>query len=255
MFKPLIPKVRVGEILHGTRNLRNYLKYAGWVYLLSYNELSLIRSSATGLKKLIAERTYFPRKDDEFVVLANSSYSFCVWGKNKDTFIFFINPHEKYKRLKPNEEIRMSPQIFSTWFTKTNSFNLKTNEWPLAASYVRSALHLEARLNKETHLPFQVSTNQCRIPKEIFEHLKITPPEYVKQSRNKLALYESIKEGNFRRGLFRSTHPTEGKAAGLLYSDIESMKKSIDSIMKRIENKQKAVTKELEDHLNESFPF
>ena len=70
-MRPVIPKVRVGDILLGTKNLRNWLQTAS---LLNYVNQLGNQHYANSTKGSL----YLPSKKDRFVVAVNAWETFAV---------------------------------------------------------------------------------------------------------------------------------------------------------------------------------
>ncbi len=168
-MKPLISRVRAGDVLLGTKNLRTYLQMA-----------SLCRIALYGQAHGLAERRgrhdivrggpvlYSPNKSDQFIVLANTDDRFAVWSSNQNLVLLFVNPCPKgaapktlgtrrvvsipQPLLKPGQFVpsggvewryvapRMTPEIFSSWFIKTRLKNVDLTQWPDYAWYLHVSL-------------------------------------------------------------------------------------------------------------------
>ena len=132
-MRPLIPRVRPGDILKGTRNLRNYLQVASTLTYL--NDLS---NGARPSKKDKAKDIYRPSKNERFLVTVNAWGVFGTYSLDTEVVLLFSNP------LLPHHtgSERMNPTIFSKWFIRTPYKRTALVEWPYYAYYMRVALHL-----------------------------------------------------------------------------------------------------------------
>lgn len=166
-MRPLIPRVRPGDILKGTRNLRNWLQTAS---VLNY--LTHIRHGEYGGSEEAKKKLYTPSKDDEFIVTVNAWGMFGAYSRNKDVILLFRNcqpqkspsssptaskkpiistelgctgvrhnPARKHK-WEGDSGVRMNPTLFSQWFIRTNGKCLELDTWPRYAIHMWSSLHL-----------------------------------------------------------------------------------------------------------------
>lgn len=133
---PVIPRVKVGDILKGTRNLRNWLQAADLYRCIRRGGL---RRGQTSL--------YIPSKDDDFIVAANSWESFAAWSPNRDIMLFFCNPRDKGGQ--PQGEIRLNPTNFATWFVHTSGRHPDLKSWPDYAYYMWAVTHMNLCGNPE----------------------------------------------------------------------------------------------------------
>lgn len=190
-MKPVVPKIRVGDVLHGTKNLRSYLRTAS---LLRYFELLNQRHSHKNTAK---ELLYTPRKDDMFVVSANVHGRFCVWSPNKQVILLFANPVETTGPGRPR--MMMDPHIFAQWFTRTRERWPDVTSWPRFAHYLWGSLQMNACINKATTLPFHYmpmphNSRPWDAPFTIIGYIsKDTDVATIKH-----AVKESVIQGNFR---------------------------------------------------------
>lgn len=140
-MKPVVPKIRVGDVLLGTKNLRSYLRMCSLIRCLRGLEEG---SGQTGeeAKSLL----YTPGKGDEFVVVANNYDRFCVWGINKDVLLVFVN-----NTINPTGMCtpRMNGRIFAQWFIHTNDRLPDMSSWPLYAHFTWATMQMNAWLNPE----------------------------------------------------------------------------------------------------------
>jgi len=150
---PVVPKVRVGDVLYATRNLRNWLRTAS----LSVSVTQ--RDDGVRARKGII---YSPSKKDKYVVCINAGLVFSVFLPDRDMVLFFVNavpqtrtsksssdPHlvfpslEKLKKCWRTEN-RMSPAIFSTWFVRSSERIPDLRTWPDYAYAAWAALQMNA---------------------------------------------------------------------------------------------------------------
>ncbi len=190
-MKPVVPKVRVGDVLHGTKNLRNYLRTCSLIRYFKSLELSPTRASEKQAKSLL----YTPNKQDEFVVAVNSSGRFCVWSTNMDVIMIFKNS-EKSSSPHP-DAVRMDPSIFAQWFVRTSGRRPVVRQWPLQAHYLWGALQINAQINPETRLPVAGlgGTPTEDVP---FCYTASLPIRKVDRATIQHAVMESIAYGSFR---------------------------------------------------------
>lgn len=155
-MKPLISKVRPGDILLGTRNLRAYLQTVSLYRILTHNQGPRKRHNG----RYAGPKLYIPSKQDSFVVAANTSECFATWCSNQNVVLLFINPVQSGQLPKSIEEthsfsnfvaqkgvdnqttLRMSPNIFSSWFMKTRFKKPDLREWPGYAYHMHACFHL-----------------------------------------------------------------------------------------------------------------
>lgn len=123
---PVIPKVRVGEVLFGTKNLRHYLRTAS---ILSY-----VRDLHVGIKPSLI---YTPSRQDRFVVAANVRPYFAAWGPNQDVVLLFKNGEE-------DRGPRMDPNIFAQWFVRSGLYQPDLSSWPGYACTIWSVLQMNS---------------------------------------------------------------------------------------------------------------
>ena len=157
---PVIPKVRVGDILLGTKNLRNWLHTAS---LLSYvNQLA--DPHCRNPKK---SSLYLPTKKDRFVVAVNAWETFAVWGLGRDTVVLFCNPVTPPSGRSPQprghsdrdqSEPAMSPALFAQWFIRTQGKRPDLlNTWPNHAYYLWASLQMNGISNPNHRLSYTLA--------------------------------------------------------------------------------------------------
>ncbi len=143
-MRPLIPRVRVGDILKGTRNLRNYLQTASTLNYVT----SLIEKS----RKKAKESIFYPTKEERFLVTVNSWGMFGICSLDSNVVLLFSNPAGPAKSSTQNKNHspsliafgnkRMDPTIFSKWFIRTTEKRTDLREWSDYAYHMRVTLHL-----------------------------------------------------------------------------------------------------------------
>lgn len=192
-MRPLIGKVKVGDILKGTRNLRNYLRT---VSLLQH--LEAIRA---GLGRNNVPKLYTPSKEDNFVVGMNAWGGFGVWCAREDLVILWFNPISVILKKKQSE-LRMSPSLFAHWFIRTQDRNPDLKEWPIYAYNLRSYLHLNGIENNlqsqfvndkssNRYNPFLGRYNPFRVHQELTNigdryHIKKYTLHVIKRGKTRL---------------------------------------------------------------------
>ena len=156
-MRPVIPKVRVGDILVGTKNLRNWLQTGS---LLNY--VSQLASGHPQNSK--RDSLYIPTKKDRFVVAVNAWETFAVWGLDREAVILFCNPSDAPRvplsRRKPRRrdtDQAMSPALFAQWFIRTPGKKPDLiNTWPDHAYHLWAALQMNAISHPEHLLGYSV---------------------------------------------------------------------------------------------------
>lgn len=164
-MRPVIPRVRVGDVLKGTRNLRHWLQTAA-----TLNYLNNLRHNYGDSNKA-KECIYTPSKNDEFLVTVNAWGVFGVYSVNKDVVLLFINRSKEYHK-RMHRPLLMDPTIFSKWFIRTPRKCPDLETWPLFPYYMRACLHLNVSSMKHEmntpqmqimngpEGPFQMHSNQ-----------------------------------------------------------------------------------------------
>lgn len=241
-MRPVISKVRVGDVLLGTKNLRNYLRTCS---LLRYFR-ALDRK--VGQKEDPKSLLYTPGKQDPFVVAINNHDKFAVWSPNKDVILMFINhpSSELYVARKS-----MDPDIFAQWFVRTTDKNPDVAAWPRHAYFLWAALHMNAWRNPERSL--QVRFNNCRMEEEYdlpFAMAKSLGVDGVDNPTIAEAVRESVTRGVFRNlPNSRKTSPQifGGSNCGPSLKDLPRLRRNLESYAKNSRLISKARTqKELD---------
>ena len=143
-MRPLIPRIQPGDILKGTRNLRNYLQTAATLNYL--NDISHGLVPTMKAKKGI----YRPDKDEKFLVTVNAWGMFGACALNSDITLLFCNPKVPSRSPRARKDfvpmcvgpIRMDPTIFSKWFIKTSAKKTDLHQWSSYAYHMWVSLHL-----------------------------------------------------------------------------------------------------------------
>ncbi len=166
-MRPVIPRVRVGDVLKGTRNLRHWLQTAATLNYLNHLRHGCGYTGGGEAKECI----YTPSKDDEFLVTVNAWGIFSVYSANKEVVLLFINRSKEWHN-RMHRPFFMDPTIFSKWFIRTSRKHPDLETWPLFPYYMRACLHLNMSSTKNTtcapeiHImdgpegPFQMHSNQ-----------------------------------------------------------------------------------------------
>ncbi len=223
-MRPVIPKVRVGDILLGTKNLRNWLQTRS---LLSYvNQLS--SNHHQDPKKV---SLYLPTKQDRFVVAVNAWETFAVWGLDREAVILFCNPSEEPRavatRRKPRRKDTvqaMSPALFAQWFIRTPGKRPDLiNTWPDHAYHLWAALQMNVISHPEHPLGYSVPPGHeasFTIPYHGREMDKVNMREIVRQTiRSGLILREE-----------RDRWPAGGRTYGPHLKDISRWQEQIQKV-------------------------
>ncbi len=174
---PVVPKVRVGDVLYATRNLRNWLQTASLKSAANYAHEGGVGGRVA--KSII----YTPKRTDKYVVCVNTGRVFAVFIHEENPkdemggkILFFINPlaapkyrpisagrpvgapsrgyrvsipgpssnKKKKKTSAPKEEGRMSPALFSTWFVRSTEKMPDLRLWPTPFYAVWASLQMNA---------------------------------------------------------------------------------------------------------------
>lgn len=141
-MRPVIPRVRVGDILKGTRNLRHYLQTA--------STLNYINDLAQGMlvrRKKEDHHVYTPSKDEGFLVVTNAWGTFCAVSTSTNAGLLFRNPvvdhHIRPLSMRGRPDVLyMDPTIFSQWFICTGEKQPDVRKWAEHAFYIWAAIQL-----------------------------------------------------------------------------------------------------------------
>lgn len=223
-MKPVVPKIRVGDVLLGTKNLRSYLRTCS---LIRYFQVLDRRSF--GPKTEAGSLLYTPNKQDPFVVMVNNHNRFAVWSPNKDVVLLFINPQEGYGSI----EEYMNPEIFAQWFLRSSGKNPDVRSWPLHAHYIWASLHMNAWRNRHSPLKFHVRGAE---PEEapFVNHLSISPGSVERQTISE-AVREAVTHGVFRNlpdSKKRVPHLFGGSGFGPNLREVSQLRSKLETLMR-----------------------
>ena len=246
---PVVPKVRVGDILYATRNLRNWLQTASLMYSVKH-----IRNggSARSSKSVI----YTPGRGDKYVVCVNAGLVFAVFVPGQELVLFFINRTEKtsgkamqFQALNPiteggrrdlqkkkgvsrENDDRMSPSLFSTWFVRSNEKMPDLRQWPdhpyaAWASLQMNAISVNGDYRLTVSLPRQYDSifypNMGGLGN--FGAGKKSKDRGTVRSCLQYAIKIGMTRDNYQTGYFSTT--MMGHAFGPRMSDIEMFRKDL----------------------------
>lgn len=249
---PVVPKVRVGDVLYATRNLRNWLQAAS----LSVSVVHLGRGTRAG-KEVI----YSPSKKDKYIVCVNVGLVFSVFVLNRDLVLFFVNPAsgEGSKKVsggndypypgaptsseKPKKgswlERRMSPAIFSTWFVRSSERMPDLRTWPDYAYGTWAALQMNT---VSVGGDYKLSVQVPRDPSNLFlSHMKSqnlgnfgSGKRMKDRSTVRACIQHAIKHGMTRRRRQDNYFHTMmmGRGTGPLIGDIGEFRKTLRDSLK-----------------------
>lgn len=222
-MRPVIPKVRVGDILLGTKNLRNWLQTGS---LLNY-VTQLANNHYDNPKK---DSLYIPTKQDRFVVAVNAWETFAVWGLDREAVILFCNPSEEkhaipgYRKLgRKSTDQAMNPALFAQWFIRTPGKRPDLiNTWPDHAYHLWAALQMNVISNPETPLSYSISPG--------IETYFITP-RYgdLKKAEMRERVRQTIQAGLILRKQ-RRRQPAGGRTYGPHLEDIPRWQEQIRGV-------------------------
>lgn len=194
-MKPVVPKVRVGEVLRGTRNLRNYLRLCS---LFRY--LEKIPEAPKKVRERLAKEIYSPRRDDNFLVTANNLGRFCVWDERTGIVVYFQNPVLIGGAV---QDPILDKRLFANWFSRTERMVPDLNKWQGVPLYLWASLHMNALGNIQKALPIPYHHPlfvpvpgghvQANLPFLLAQSLPTVQRTQIKQ-----AVKEAIATGGFR---------------------------------------------------------
>lgn len=238
-MRPLIPKVRIGSVLYGTKNLRNWLRKASLL-----NCLELMHA---GHKVEMAKKAIFsPQKDDEYIVAVNAWDRFCVWSPRSNIVLTFLNrdragnqSRKSSKRLAvalshlqehggaPPDQV-MDPSIFPSWFINTDKRNIDLKQWPGYAYHLWASLHMNIVSSHAGDIRLVPS-----FPRRPFS----APFQYHEVNEwEKHDVQAKLVEG-LRRGITRRKHGPPGgmcvlpNPRGMILGDLEVMDQKIQRLV------------------------
>jgi hypothetical protein len=252
--RPVVPKIRVGDVLLGTKNLRSWLQTAS---LLNYvRQVADRYGEGPGKAKL-----YLPSKKDRFVVAVNAWETFAVWGLDQKVMLLFCNPktpksHSTREmavhplQLRPGRnEPTMNPSLFAQWFIRTRGKYPDLLSWPEYAYYVWGSLQMNAISSSQARLSLGFNGDHS------FPMLATIPHDCgraVIRERIELAIYDGLTRPKARRVRI----VVSGYSYGPQVSDLPRMQEEIRKITSnpRIVKKLKldenpAIQKVLEKYL------
>ena len=223
-MKPVVQKVRVGDVLLGTKNLRSYLRTCS---MLRYFRVLDRRYGPKGDPKSLL---YTPSKQDQFIVAVNNHDRFAVWSTNKNVVLLFVN--RAAGGLRGNESM-MDSSTFAQWFVRTQGRSPSVKSWPVYAHYLWASIHMNAWRNPET---------QLRMNSGHAEHTEDGPFEFADgmgaDSVDRQTLAHAVRE-SVTRGVFRN-FPNSKKQTPQLFSgggygprlqDLPGMRSNLQSMM------------------------
>jgi hypothetical protein len=222
-MKPVVPKIRVGDVLLGTKNLRSYLRTCS---LIRYFQVLDRRSF--GPKIEAGSLLYTPHKQDRFVVMANNHGKFAVWSPNKNVVLLFINPQAEYGSLE-----YMNPEIFAQWFLRSSGKSPDVRSWPLHAHYIWGSLHMNAWKNRHTPLKFNVRGAEAE-EAPFVNHKSISPGSVERQTISE-AVRESVMHGVFRNlpdSKKRTPHLFGGGGYGPNLREVAQLRSKLETLMR-----------------------
>lgn len=196
-MKPVVPKVRVGDVLCGTRNLRNYLRTCSLARYLTAVGSGMVRKEQLG--RLI----HAPSRNDAFVVAANAHGRFCVWSPQGDIVLIFLNT-DRDAPNHPRFADTMNKKLFAQWFTRTPARWPETRKWPLYAQFLRAGLHFNAIRNQGFHIHFSPPGRASAAWDLPFDFAQRNVSNRLDQATIQQAIQEAILTGVFRNAGPRS---------------------------------------------------
>jgi hypothetical protein len=225
-MKPVVQKVRVGDVLLGTKNLRNYLRTCS---MLRYFQMLDRRH---GYLKDPTSLIYTPNKQDQFIVAANNHGRFAVWSPNKNVILLFVNASGR--DFLNGTEPRMNPNTFAQWFVRTQNKMPEVKKWPIYAHYLWASIHMNAWRNPGTPLAARLSTGD-NTEDEPFNMAVGMGIGDVDRSTIRHAVKESITRGVFRN-LARKDMPSPqlcgGHGFGPRLSELPALRNKIENLMR-----------------------
>lgn len=239
-MNPVVPKIRVGDVLHGTKNLRSYLRTCSLVQYFKYMDRRYAKPKDA--KSLL----YTPHKGDQFVVCVNNHDRFAAWSPNKDVVLLFVNPTGGrlpstglLSRMRAPAESGpyMSPEIFPQWFIRTRGRNPDVKSWPKHAHYLWAALHMNAWRNPETSLQIHYGINKTEdIPFQLHQYFGGNAGG-VDRSTLQHAVREAVQRGTFRnypgkKQLKMGIRSPQVNVTGPCLEDLRGLRRQLDELMK-----------------------
>lgn len=224
-MKPVVQKVRVGDVLLGTKNLRNYLRTCSMVRYFQMLDCKY------GRMKDPTSLIYTPNKQDQFVVAVNNHGHFAVWGPNQNVILMFVN--ESGNGLLETSP-RMDPNIFAQWFVRTQNKIPEVKKWPVPVHYLWGAVHMNAWRNRKSPLKTRLETGK-NVENEPFVLADALGVNDFDRSAITYAVKESITRGVFRN-LPNNKNITPqlcgGEGFGPRLDELPSLRRKIEILMK-----------------------
>lgn len=247
---PVIPKVRAGDVLRGTKNLRNWLQLAS-----VHTYLNSLLGEYTGARKS-RNFIYTPTKNERFVVAVNNLGRFGVWVEGQEIFLLFNNPTlPRDRRITPPSsgaappigwpvarwtkedqgnvyKARMSPALFARWFISTSEKMPDLEKWPFFAQRAWIALHQDCLSNAPSSSVSYAMGLDYSSPFQIVESLrssaqKIDLAAYRKSLETALRRRSSPAEASGRTGRGRCIDC----AMGPCLEDLPKLRRSITEMV------------------------
>jgi len=178
-LKPVIQRVRVGDVLRGTRNLRNYLRVCSHLRCVKAMSVNYPPSEAKSF-------LYTPSKLDEFIVAANTHERFAVWSRNKNVCLVFVKGAGG-----SSHSTQMSPEIFARWFIRTENRRPDISSWPNYAYCLWATLQMNTWRNPHTPISFYGGTGSR-------ENRPFAADTAISSVTVREAVTESVHQGVFR---------------------------------------------------------
>lgn len=224
-MKPVVQKVRVGDVLLGTKNLRNYLRTCS---MLRYFQML---DRKYGRMKDPTSLIYTPNKQDQFVVAVNNHGNFAVWGPNQNIILMFINGSSSgLLGTSP----RMNPNIFAQWFVRTQNKIPEVKKWPVHVHYLWGSVHMNAWRNRGTALQtrLEMGENTENEPFVLADALGV-------DDFDRSLITHAVKE-SITRGVFRNLPNNKnvipqlcgGEGFGPRLDKLPYLRKKIETLMK-----------------------
>jgi len=227
-MKPVVQKIRVGDVLLGTKNLRNYLRTCS---MLRYFRALDRKHGPKGDPKSLL---YTPNKQDQFIVSVDNHGRFAVWGPNKNVVLLFVNRSQAgIEHYSLSKDITMDSNIFAQWFVRTQGRKPAVKAWPAHAHYLWASIHMNAWRNPKT----QLRMHSCRT-----EHTEDGPFEFANglgvdncdRQTIALAVRESVMRGvfrNFPNNKERTPQLFSDEGFGPRLQDLPNLRLTLESMM------------------------
>lgn len=223
-MQPVIPRIRVGDVLLGTKNLRNWLQTKS---LLAYT-----RKLTVGMR-VNNEKLYIPRKRDSFVVVVNAWETFAACNFEAKVTILFANPVQQvtHERGEP----RMGPSQFATWFIRTRGKRPDLRCWPEWAYYLWASVHMNLMSSRNYQLTYY-------LPPEEDATFQIANHNEADRDSVRKHLYRAIRAGETRRKPRRRASLGESHGYGPKLEDILRDQETLRQMVKnpRLEKRVKS---------------